>query len=270
MDRKQPRALGDAFHLSRGADETAPPMATAWDEVQRRYYETGLEDYEAERSRRTRAYRRKARILAAVLRAAGSRSVVEVAAGSGLVTRFLLPSLPGVRYVALDFAHAMLAAARTRAGAAAQYVLADVAATGLADASVDAVVGVDILHHLGEPAAALGEWLRITRPGGTLAILESNPYHPVSLAFIGVEHELRLFMNSPRNLTAWARDAGWHDVELRTTPTFTPSGPAALGRMLDGVDRLAMHLPGARWLAALWLLAGRKPSAAGSGQESRA
>ena len=124
---------------------------------------------------------------------------------------------------------------------------------------MDIVVGVDILHHLSSPAAALAEWQRVTRPGGTLAILETNPYHPVNLAFIGVEHELRLFMNSPGNLVSWAREAGWQDVRLSVTPTFTPSGPPAVAWLLDAIDRVMVHVPGARWLAALWLLSGRKP-----------
>jgi SAM-dependent methyltransferase len=243
----------------RGNDQSTAGRA-AWNQIQQRYYDTQLADYERSRARRVRAYRRKADILAAVLRDAGSRSVLEVAAGSGLVTRFLAPALRGARYVALDFARPMLVAARARATSPIDYVAADAYATGLADASMDAVVGVDVLHHLDEPSSALREWLRVTRPGGTLAILETNPYHPVNLQFVGVEHEQRLFMNSPANLVGWARTAGWGGVELETTPTFTPSGPRALASLLDAIDRFGLRLPGARWMAAMWLLHGRKPA----------
>ncbi|HEY2386215.1 MAG TPA: class I SAM-dependent methyltransferase [Candidatus Binatia bacterium] len=191
--------------------------------------------------------------------------VLEVGAGSGLVTTFLAPALPRVRYVALDFATAMLAAARSRAATPRVHLIAtDAGAAGLASDSFDAIVGVDIVHHLESPVQAMREWWRLARPGARLAVLETNPYHPVNLRFVGVAHELRLFLNSPANLVAWAREAGWQEVALDATPTFTPSGPPWLARALDAVDHLAVRMPGARWLAALWLLTGRKPLGTGT------
>jgi ubiquinone/menaquinone biosynthesis C-methylase UbiE len=258
---------GQRCFESKAWDGAAPATTAAarWARYQHDYYERNLEDYERLRALRTRAYARKARILHRAIETPGRCDVLEVGAGSGLVTAFLAPALPRASYVALDFSTAMLAAARARMPAShARFVVTDARSAGLAGEQFNAIVGVDILHHLEAPSDAMREWLRLARPGAKLAILETNPYHPVNLQFIGIEHELRLFLNSPANLVRWAREAGWDEVTLAATPTFTPSGPQWLGRALDAVDSLAFHLPGARLLAALWLLTGRKPVTSGA------
>lgn len=48
------------------------------------------------------------------------------------------------------------------------------AMTALADASVDAVFCIEVLEHVGEPAAAAAEILRVLRPGGCL--IGSTPF----------------------------------------------------------------------------------------------
>ncbi len=244
---------------SKPADQSAPTGKRTWSELQRLFYNHNVEDYERERKYRFRAYARKTRILRRILEGRGSQEVLEVGAGSGLVTTLLEPTLAARRYVALDLSHAMLRAARSRgAGSQCQFVVSDACAAGLAGDRFDAIVGVDILHHLDNPVAALREWRRVARPGGHLVLLETNPYHPVNLAFIGVEHELRTFMNSQDNLLAWVREGEWKNGALRATPTFTPSGPRLLGPVLDAIDRVALWVPGSQWLAGLWLITAQK------------
>ncbi len=43
--------------------------------------------------------------------------------------------------------------------------------------------------------------------GGKMIILETNTYNPISLRNIGVEREVRSFLNSDKNLTKWSVDA---------------------------------------------------------------
>jgi len=51
-------------------------------------------------------------------------------------------------------------------------LVADAQALPFADASLDAVVGVDVLHHLEWPARFLGEAQRALRPGGRVVLVE--------------------------------------------------------------------------------------------------
>ena len=233
-------------------------MSSDWNQVQRSHYDGFVEAYDREGADRARGYVRKARILREALTGVVG-PVLEVGAGSGLVTALLAPMISAERYTALDLSPAMLEAARARAGGPRMdFVAGDAMDTKLPADSFEAVIGVDVLHHLGRPVDAMAEWLRIVKPGGRLVLLEANAFNPANRAYLGVEFELRLFLNTDENLRAWATTAGWSDASVAPTPSFTPSGPRALGGVLDLVDRLAVKLPGTRKLTALWMLTARK------------
>jgi SAM-dependent methyltransferase len=51
-------------------------------------------------------------------------------------------------------------------------VAADAGRLPLAAATVDAVLGLDVLHHLPDPAAFFGEAARVLRPAGRIALVE--------------------------------------------------------------------------------------------------
>ncbi len=87
--------------------------------------------------------------------------VLEVGAGPGSLHDFAGRRRPDLRWVASDL-HA----------APWNDLAADAAKLPLHGASVDAVLGVDILHHLGRPAAFLAEAARVLRPAGRLAVVE--------------------------------------------------------------------------------------------------
>jgi ubiquinone/menaquinone biosynthesis C-methylase UbiE len=134
------------------------------------------------------------------------------------------------------------------------FVVGDARTTALDDEQFDAVVGVDILHHLDDPVLALREWRRVTRVGGLLAVLETNPWNPANLTVLPDRHEWRVFRNTRSQLIKWTRQAGWDTIHVRPTACFTPSGPPRWGNLLDSLDRLAFRVPGAKWMSALWLL----------------
>jgi ubiquinone/menaquinone biosynthesis C-methylase UbiE len=234
-------------------------MTSDWNQVQRAHYDGYVDAYDREGEQRARGYVRKARILRDAL-AGVQGPVLEVGAGSGLVSALLAPTLTAEKYTALDLSPAMLEAARSRArDARMAFVVGDAMDTKLPSDAFEAVIGVDVLHHLGRPADAMAEWLRIVKPGGRLVLLEANAFNPANRAYIGVEFELRLFLNTEDNLRTWATSAGWRDARVEPTPSYTPSGPHALAPVLDLVDRVAVKLPGTRRLTALWLLTARKP-----------
>jgi SAM-dependent methyltransferase len=85
----------------------------------------------------------------------------------------------GAALIGIDIAEAALVAARERAtamGAAATYQRGEFESTGLADASVDAIMSVDAMLFTPSKEAAFLELRRILRPGGRL-VMTSWDYH---------------------------------------------------------------------------------------------
>ncbi|MHC1562070.1 demethylmenaquinone methyltransferase [Actinomycetospora sp. C-140] len=98
-------------------------------------------------------------------------TVVDVAAGTGVSTVELART--GARCLATDFSLGMLRTGRSRAATAGlPFVAADALHLPVPDASVDAVVISFGLRNTVDPDAALAEFARVTKPGGTLAVCE--------------------------------------------------------------------------------------------------
>lgn len=101
------------------------------------------------------------------LRLEAGATLLDAPSGGG----YLADHLPtGVRHLALDPAACFAAFAGQRPGCTA--VEAPLDATGLADASVDAVVSVAGLHHAEDRGAIYTEWARVARPGARCSILD--------------------------------------------------------------------------------------------------
>ena len=103
--------------------------------------------------------------------------VLDLGVGTGRTTP-ALRSIAGT-YVGLDFAPAMIAAAR-RAHPGADLRVGDAAElSGFEDASVDFVLfsynGIDYIHPAQRRAAALAEIRRVLRPDGVVVLSSHNP-----------------------------------------------------------------------------------------------
>ncbi|WP_432541862.1 class I SAM-dependent methyltransferase [Kineococcus sp. SYSU DK002] len=125
--------------------------------------------------------------------AAGARRVLDLGAGTGKFTEALLRR--GREVVAVEPSTRMLAELRARLDVEAREGTAE--ATGLPDASVDAVVVAQAWHWV-DPARAVPEVARVLRPGGTLGLVwnvrdESVPWvgRVWAIAQRGTEHEMR-------------------------------------------------------------------------------
>jgi len=114
---------------------------------------------------------------AALLRALGEGSIgslLDVGTGTGRIAELLAPRAAQV--TALDNSPEMLRLARSRLQhlKAEQLALVqgDFGALPFAPGSFDTVVFHQVLHYAQAPELALGEAARVTRPGGTIAVVD--------------------------------------------------------------------------------------------------
>lgn len=98
------------------------------------------------------------RLLAGVPRRA---RVLEVGAGPGFLADFARERRPDLRFISSDLIPTGW-----------NNLAADAGRLPLLDASIDAIVGLDTLHHLPDPAGLFAEAGRVLRPGGCLVLLE--------------------------------------------------------------------------------------------------
>ncbi|HWI34581.1 MAG TPA: ubiquinone/menaquinone biosynthesis methyltransferase, partial [Lapillicoccus sp.] len=107
--------------------------------------------------------------------------VLDIAAGTGTSSEPLADA--GVDVVPADFSLGMLRVGRRRRPDM-PFTAADATHLPFADGSFDAVTMSFGLRNVSEPAAALAEFRRVTRPGGRLVLCEFS--RPVNRAFRAV------------------------------------------------------------------------------------
>ncbi|MFB6166593.1 MAG: class I SAM-dependent methyltransferase [Haloarculaceae archaeon] len=129
--------------------------------------------------------------------------VLDLAGGTGQGVR----ALDVRERLVADAAPGMVRRARDRGLDAVQ---ADAAALPFDDASVDAVLVLDALHHLPDQAGALAEAARVLRPGGVLVVLEYDPTTLPGKAIVAGERLIGFDSTflAPGNLEAMVRAAG--------------------------------------------------------------
>lgn len=111
-----------------------------------------------------------AHIERALIRGGEKKSVVlDAGCGTGGLIRRLAPRNPAVRWTGVDVEPMACALARERA-AEAEIRQAAVTALPFADEAFDAVVSADVLYHVDDDGAALREFFRVLRPGGSVII----------------------------------------------------------------------------------------------------
>jgi SAM-dependent methyltransferase len=181
--------------------------------------------------------------IAAELRIPPGASVLDLAAGTGKLTRALLGM--GLDVVAVEPQRALREVLASNVGA--ERVRDGVAeAIPLPDASVVAVTVADGFHWF-DQAVALREIRRVLRPGGGLAVLSSVPdwgdapwAHEVGTLMAGMRPTHPHFDGPPWHDAVRAA-GGWTEPrEVRVT-TSQPAGP----------DQMLDYLASMSWIAAL-------------------
>lgn len=124
---------------------------------------------------------------------------VDLACGTGDLTRLLAGRYPGGSVTGLDLTEAMLEQARQwNQPTNVRYAVGDMARTGLPADSVDIITGSYALRNAGDLKEALHEIHRILKPGGVAAFLDfSKPDNPSGQR---ISHAL---------LTLWGSLWGW-------------------------------------------------------------
>ncbi len=153
-------------------------------------------------------------------------SVLDIGCGPGTLTIDLARHVAPGRVVGIDAVPEVLAGARQRAGEAGldvEFRQGDAYRLDVPDDSFDVVHAHQVLQHLADPVAALREMHRVARPGGIVAVRESDygafTWFPASP---GLDDWLHLYRevtaanraecDAGRHLLSWCVRAGLTDV----------------------------------------------------------
>ncbi|WP_097234454.1 MULTISPECIES: methyltransferase domain-containing protein [unclassified Streptomyces] len=184
----------------------------------------------------------------------GERAL-DVGCGTGSETRVLAAAVaPGGTATGLEPHPGLRAVAERRAaeaGSPARFLDGDALALALPDAGVDVVWCERVLQHLDDPERAVAEIARVLRPGGRVALLDTDwstfVLHPaapeVRPALASVARAAAATPDAGRSLALWLAGAGLavdelgadvlvHDPRTVSRPIVQGLGAAALGRGL--------------------------------------
>jgi SAM-dependent methyltransferase len=153
--------------------------------------------------------------------------VLDVGCGTGDQARAIAAAVGSTGEVCgVDGSTLMLEVARARSAASpatVRFLPGDVGSLPFADGEFDACTEERVLVHVADPRRALGEMVRVTRPGGTVVLFEGEAEtllvnHPdaamtrlVAGLMTGGLHQSRI----ARHLPGLAADAGLVDVRVR-------------------------------------------------------
>src|SRR6201991_2998545 len=159
-------------------------------------------------------------------------SVLDVGCGPGTITVDLAARVAPGRVTAVEMTSDALDLARTEAQTRGQsnidFVTSDVHALDLPDDTFDIVHAHQVLQHVADPVQALREMRRVCKPGGIVAVRDSD-YH--GFVWYPQLPELDEWMalyqrmaranggepDAGRRLLAWALEAGFEQIDATAT-----------------------------------------------------
>ena len=160
---------------------------------------------------------------------AGQR-LLDAGCGPGSITVGLARAVAPGEVVGIDLSEDVLETAREQAEAAGvgnvDLQIGDIYGLDFAAASFDVVFAHQLLQHLTDPVRALREMRRVLRPGGLLAVRDSDyatmspaPKFPEFDDWLALYHAVAYANEAEpdagRYLSGWVREAGFTEVRLR-------------------------------------------------------
>lgn len=184
--------------------------------------------------------------------------VLDVGCGPGIDTVELARRVPRGQVKGVDRDPVMIHDADELARAAGvlervEHVEADATSLPFPDASFHAVRSERLFQHLTDPAAALAEMVRVTRPGGRVVVLDTDwGSHSVDSPDVRVERALAHTLAetslangySGRRLYGLVRRAGLRDVEVSVLPVMVTDH--TLWRVIARLDQVEKDAVAAR------------------------
>jgi ArsR family transcriptional regulator len=171
-------------------------------------------------------YVSEAAVEAAILEAVGQeplRRLVDLGSGTGRMLTLLGPR--AATAVGLDLSQQMLNIARTHVAEAGLKTCelrhGDIFDTRLPDGSADLVVVHQVLHYLGDPAAAVREAGRLVGQGGRLLIVDFAPH---ALEFLREQHQHRRLGFTDAEMGRWLEETGLSEVRIDALPSARKDG----------------------------------------------
>ncbi len=171
-------------------------------------------------------YVSEADVEAAILAAAPEGRIgrmIDLGSGTGRMLTLLATRAESA--LGLDLSQQMLNIARLRVAEAGldhcELRHGDIFSTGLPDGAADLVVVHQVLHYLGDPAAAVAEAGRLVAPGGRLLIVDFAPH---SLEYLREAHQHRRLGFPDDEMSRQLTAAGLKRPKVTTLPARSGEG----------------------------------------------
>jgi SAM-dependent methyltransferase len=167
------------------------------------------------------------------------QDLLDVGCGPGTITVDLARRVAPGTTLGIDRAEEIVAQAAgiPTVDVPVRFAAGDVYGLQLDDASFDVVHAHQVLQHLSDPVTALTEMRRVLRPGGILAVRDSDygafvwaPADPLLDRWLDLYHRITARnqgeADAGRHLPAWVRAAGFGDRTV-TSSTWTFADPGS-------------------------------------------